>query len=195
MKIRFHRTTLRPGFTLVELMIVVVILGVLAALAVVGYRTYAAKAKVTEAENVLSSVGISQTQYLPHIVNPSPSWCPPLATIGAQKTAWDATCDADFWPVIGSNVGNQTQFSYWATAGGPADSCNAPAAPSGFPATELGGLCSSIYAATGAGAGSAVGVDWWVAAAAGDLNGDGEFGLLYTTSEMFPTLFQYETTR
>jgi hypothetical protein len=27
------------------------------------------------------------------------------------------------------------------------------------------------------------------------LNGDGEFGLLYTTSEMFPTLFQYETTR
>ncbi len=45
------------GFTLIELMIVVAIVGILAVLAVVGVRRYLANAKSTEARNSLGAIG------------------------------------------------------------------------------------------------------------------------------------------
>ena len=78
------------GFTLVEMMIVVVILGILASLGMVGYRRYMGRARASEAVAMLAEISSKEqlyflefAQYLP-LVN-SASITPPAAS-GANVT-------------------------------------------------------------------------------------------------------------
>jgi type IV pilus assembly protein PilA len=53
----------RRGFTLIEMMIVVAIVGILAALAVVAYRKYILSAHTTEATHMVQSIRVAQDAY------------------------------------------------------------------------------------------------------------------------------------
>tara|TARA_B100001964_G_scaffold233411_1_gene290624 strand:- start:164 stop:577 length:414 start_codon:yes stop_codon:yes gene_type:complete len=55
--------TKSSGFTLVELLVVVAILGILAAVGITSYNGYVAGAKRKSAENVMQQISLGQTEY------------------------------------------------------------------------------------------------------------------------------------
>jgi prepilin-type N-terminal cleavage/methylation domain-containing protein len=86
------------GFTLVEMMITVVIIGILAALGMVGYRRYVAKARSAEAVAMLAELSSKEqmyflefAQYLP-LVNSASITAPAASGAAVSETA------AQFYP-------------------------------------------------------------------------------------------------
>ena len=85
------KRTLQKGFTLIELMIVVAIIGILAAVALPAYQDYTVRAKVTEG---LSLAGAAKAAVSENAANGAPfssGWTAPSATKNVASLEINAT--------------------------------------------------------------------------------------------------------
>lgn len=156
----------REGFTLVELMIVVALIGVLAAIAVPSFLSYQARSRRAEAYANLSAVARSQKSFFATrgIFHDSGLPYPddtPYGGLGSHKMTWDAASENAFadlgWAPEGdvyySYHSNTTQncscsLCFTATAYGDVDADGDPSAvmyvePAREPNGDIAGVCRS----------------------------------------------------
>ncbi|MGB5701721.1 MAG: prepilin-type N-terminal cleavage/methylation domain-containing protein [Polyangiales bacterium] len=112
------------GFTITELMIAVVIMGILATIAIPSFTSYIYKARVTEASNFLGEIKQRQDAYR----NEFGQFCAvngddwgtynPTTIPGIDPVTWTPTTE---WAQLGAAPDGPIRFQYATVAGFPGD--------------------------------------------------------------------------
>jgi prepilin-type N-terminal cleavage/methylation domain-containing protein len=111
------------GYTLIELMITVVIVGILATIGVVGYRRWTRSAHVAEAQNMVANIRAAEDAffaenggYLDVSGTLGKGYSYPSANPGASKTQWGALCGTckapDSWSRLAVTSSAPVMFGY-----------------------------------------------------------------------------------
>ncbi len=173
------------GFTLLELMIVVVIISILATVAVASYKRFSRRARVQEAIAFLGDVRIKQESYFQtyhRYVSSGTSftdWWPKSIKWNEATAPWGIECAKEGdqvahpgWCALGAGFtsSQEVQFQYviWARD---------PAAPQTPPAGYIQNADQ----------------DWWIARARADFDQDGKFSNIFLTSELRQPILEDET--
>jgi type IV pilus assembly protein PilA len=160
------------GFTMVELLAVVAMIGILAALALVGYRKYFGASRSAEAKATIAQIRIAQEAFRAETMSyldvssaidnyyPSPS--PPD---GKARLFWDdGNADHDNWEMLNVVIDSPTRYGFATTAGQAGTAMTVPSTAQTptwpNPPTE----------------------PWYVVQAAGDLDQDGTLSLFVASS-------------
>ncbi len=96
------------GFTLIELMIVVAIIGILAALAIPNYRTFTNKAKTSEAKTLLGAIATMQEAFQAE----RGTYASDIVTLGFASTGHTYFLEPEF---------EKSDYSFTATTSGNLD--------------------------------------------------------------------------
>ncbi len=156
------------GFTLIEMMVVVIIVGVLATLAVVGYRKIVQSSHVSEATGMVQNIRVAQeaykseTQQYANISSSMTAWYPRDPQYGVESS-WEggtgATNAGYSWSQLPLHVDGPVLFGYVTQAGTP--STQPPQATYENSSVTMPTNITS---------------DWFVVAAAADLDNDPSTG-------------------
>ena len=143
------------GFTLIELMIVVVIVGVLAAIAIPSFTAYIHRSRMAEATTFLGEIKQRQEAYRAEfgqyadVSADLDTYTPAALPAGGEVVTFPLDADIPNWVQLGAIPDGATHFQFSCIAGLPGEA--APAAYN-LPNTDF----------------------WFVARAQGDLDGDGD---------------------
>jgi type IV pilus assembly protein PilA len=122
------------GYTLVELLVVVVMVGVLATLATIGVRKYIFAAKTSEAINMIGSIKAAQEAYKDEtfsyldVSEGNLGAFYPMEKPGRTKHHWvePSHPHAARWGALGISANSAVQFGYACVAGGAGDAIPDP---------------------------------------------------------------------
>jgi len=171
---------IRRGFTLVELMIVVAIVGVLAVIALVGYQKYSRSAAAGEARAMLLSIRGAEDAYRSEMLvykdcgdtGTSSNYYPRDYTASdGKKVGWGDTGTAVGLCFQQLNVKSNgpVRFNFAVTAGAAGAAAFTAGAPPNTPAWPFTGVASAD--------------PWYVTAAVGKSSaGSPQYSVLYTSS-------------
>jgi type IV pilus assembly protein PilA len=182
-----RRCRSKRGFTLIEMMIVIVIVGVLAMLAVVGYRKLILTSHTSEATSMVQAIRTAQEAYHAETqIYLSTAAAPatlgqmyPAPTPGKFKTGWGggaaatgAACtpptpSLTCWLALPIHVDSAVMYGY-ATTGGSAGNATWPALPT------INGSAITLPASAP--------TDWYFIGAMGDVDGNSVFTTVLGTS-------------
>lgn len=105
-----HRAS--AGFTLIELMIVVAIVGILAAVALPSYLDYVRRGKLVDATNTLSAVRARMEQYYLDNRKYDGSGSPCASISNAGDFSFSCEYDATTYVITATGSGSVSEFSY-----------------------------------------------------------------------------------
>jgi prepilin-type N-terminal cleavage/methylation domain-containing protein len=192
------------GFTLVELMVVVAIVGILATIAVVSYRKMVGESHSTEAIQVINAIRVAQEAYhseTGQYANISTSGNSGLPCVGPAGQGGTFTC-TDLYPqtctasppttLVGNfksswvpTVTNTGECALWMQlpVHSPGDVMYGYTTVAGFAGTAPGsGITLNGTAITWPCTGNACPADWFLISAVGDVDGDTRYSTYLGTS-------------